>query len=499
MTRTERQGGVGAAAAQGGAVADLLASYKAQWQSHFSRETATLDRFIEDRNKRIKTQRLEGDASSSQGILLFSKDDFPIRPRPHSAFGREIEKYFQGNRTFSQGLSEEEMERYFQAVEEPKEYEEMATAKAAEDRHLEAQDKREQAELAHEKQRGWARVGTAWSLMQASDEEVDTSLAHFFLQSNEKVLEKRAAHLAPVIAEIEQRIQEGQAFLDQMSPEEKENYWNLYQNREDVKWAARIMFPANVLQAAESFVTVGTLVSPMGRGAAEGSRQVMKFLSSASKGLRNAERNLTRMSRYISAKSGGAASSLEIPGKTREAFSQFESVIQETGTQFIQGAERQRAIDALGLEVPKFSLTLPYSGGRNVEGIAHITKPLINPEKLMRGSQMNAGHIPLEVAKMMEGKTFKSFDEFRREFWKNMAKSQYAQEFGDLNILRMKDGLSPFSIKSQHLGKQKTYHLHHKTPISQGGAVYDMANILISTPKYHKEILQKSIHFGENL
>ena len=42
---------------------------------------------------------------------------------------------------------------------------------------------------------------------------------------------------------------------------------------------------------------------------------------------------------------------------------------------------------------------------------------------------------------------------------------------------------------SQWIGKVKNYQLHHKTPINQGGAVYDIDNIFIVTPRYNKEIL----------
>jgi len=38
--------------------------------------------------------------------------------------------------------------------------------------------------------------------------------------------------------------------------------------------------------------------------------------------------------------------------------------------------------------------------------------------------------------------------------------------------------------------------LHHKTPINQGGSVYDVDNLYIVTPKYHKEILDPAYHYG---
>lgn len=60
----------------------------------------------------------------------------------------------------------------------------------------------------------------------------------------------------------------------------------------------------------------------------------------------------------------------------------------------------------------------------------------------------------------------------------------------------MQSGLAPIAVEEQWLGTQKSYVLHHKTPINKGGAVYDVDNLYIVTPKYHKEILDPAYHFG---
>ena len=136
------------------------------------------------------------------------------------------------------------------------------------------------------------------------------------------------------------------------------------------------------------------------------------------------------------------------------------------------------------------------SGTRHIPGTAHVSAPLVDAQVMLRGTHGNAGNVPLDVAKMMEGKSFNSFDLFRNEFWKSMSKSKYAAEFGEANITRMESGLAPFAVKSQHIGLQKNYHLHHKSPISHGGAVYDLSNIQIVTPRFHKEVLEKGFHAG---
>ena len=60
----------------------------------------------------------------------------------------------------------------------------------------------------------------------------------------------------------------------------------------------------------------------------------------------------------------------------------------------------------------------------------------------------------------------------------------------------MKKGNAPRPKQTQWLGELNTYQLHHQTPINQGGKVYDVDNLIIVTPKFHKEILSPGFHRG---
>ncbi|WP_425593957.1 hypothetical protein [Maribacter luteus] len=41
-----------------------------------------------------------------------------------------------------------------------------------------------------------------------------------------------------------------------------------------------------------------------------------------------------------------------------------------------------------------------------------------------------------------------------------------------------------------------SFEIHLQTPINQGGSVYDVDNLVIVTPRYHKEILDPKYHYG---
>ncbi|MEK3809743.1 T7SS effector LXG polymorphic toxin [Bacillus sp. FSL R7-0685] len=137
---------------------------------------------------------------------------------------------------------------------------------------------------------------------------------------------------------------------------------------------------------------------------------------------------------------------------------------------------------------------------RNIPGVAtgKVTpsRGLQLQERLMYNNG-KLGVIPQEVRKQLLGKEFKSFDEFRKEFWKSVANTEYANEFNKNNIARMKNGNSPIAPKKEHYGKHKSYILHHKQPIDKGGDVYNLDNLIITSPKMHQEILDPAYHFGK--
>jgi RHS repeat-associated protein len=113
------------------------------------------------------------------------------------------------------------------------------------------------------------------------------------------------------------------------------------------------------------------------------------------------------------------------------------------------------------------------------------------------GSHGNLARIPRQAADRLAGREFSTFDDFRSEFWTTVAETpELAAQFSSRNVARMLEGNAPFAPTSQALPGQRTYQLHHRTPISQGGPVYDLDNLLITTPRYHREVLDATYHSG---
>ncbi|MEK4670954.1 colicin [Niallia sp. FSL R7-0271] len=86
---------------------------------------------------------------------------------------------------------------------------------------------------------------------------------------------------------------------------------------------------------------------------------------------------------------------------------------------------------------------------------------------------------------------------FGNEFWKSVANSSFASEFNPRNVARMAAGNAPIAPKVEHYGMHKSYILHHKQPIDKGGEVYNLDNLMITSPRMHQVILDPAYHFGK--
>ena len=134
---------------------------------------------------------------------------------------------------------------------------------------------------------------------------------------------------------------------------------------------------------------------------------------------------------------------------------------------------------------------------RYERGTVTGSEGLYDVDKMMRGSQGNIGIIPKEIGEKLQGRTINNFDDFREALWYEIGHSKYADEFSLGNRTLMKRGKAPFAVPEQWNGKNGKYVIHHRKPIHDGGGVYDLGNIVISTPRFHLDILDRNYHFNK--
>jgi hypothetical protein len=100
--------------------------------------------------------------------------------------------------------------------------------------------------------------------------------------------------------------------------------------------------------------------------------------------------------------------------------------------------------------------------------------------------------VPTQIADRLRGQDFRNFDSFRDPFWKSVATDPVlSQQFGKVDLEQMRYGAAPFSEPLDSVGGREKIELHHKQRIADGGAVYDLENLSILTPKAHIELHKK--------
>lgn len=108
-------------------------------------------------------------------------------------------------------------------------------------------------------------------------------------------------------------------------------------------------------------------------------------------------------------------------------------------------------------------------------------------------SQREGAAIPSQIADQLRGREFSTFGDFRKAFWKAVATDlELSQQFKRSNRLVIQMGGAPFPIPNEQVGGRNRFEIHHVKPLKEHGAVYDIDNLRILTPKRHIEIHSKN-------
>ncbi|EAN0886514.1 colicin-D [Salmonella enterica] len=97
--------------------------------------------------------------------------------------------------------------------------------------------------------------------------------------------------------------------------------------------------------------------------------------------------------------------------------------------------------------------------------------------------------IPSRIADKLRGREFANFDAFRKALWTEVGKDpELLKQFRESNKRNLMKSYSPFPVPSEQVGGRIRFELHHIKRVTDGGAVYDIDNIRVVTPKHHIEI-----------
>ncbi|MDI3271001.1 S-type pyocin domain-containing protein [Pseudomonas sp. AL03] len=132
---------------------------------------------------------------------------------------------------------------------------------------------------------------------------------------------------------------------------------------------------------------------------------------------------------------------------------------------------------------PTFTM---FRDRRQDPGVASGAGQPVSGNWLGAASTGEGAPIPMQIADKFRGREFSSFKAFRRAFWKAVsADPELSSQLFQLSKIETKKGLAARADIADHVGKKRKYDLHHVIPISEGGAVYDIDNLRVLTPKQH--------------
>lgn len=198
----------------------------------------------------------------------------------------------------------------------------------------------------------------------------------------------------------------------------------------------------------------------------------------------------------------GDAVSLAAPavvGKTLTLGSKFGGIVLGSIWRPVREGVQYAAV-GIDLQLRRLAGPLASRVLRNLPGRASGGNLPVVTGQWLKGTSGVAGSIPGQVAEKLAGRQFSNFNQFREAFWKEVASdSVLAPQFSNANQRLMLQGRAPFVPPGQRAEGQFTYVLHHKTPIARGGSVYDMNNILVTTPRFHGNILDRGFHYSRDL
>ncbi|MFJ4429609.1 S-type pyocin domain-containing protein [Pseudomonas sp. NPDC089395] len=97
--------------------------------------------------------------------------------------------------------------------------------------------------------------------------------------------------------------------------------------------------------------------------------------------------------------------------------------------------------------------------------------------------------IPPRIADKLRGRNFSSWRRAREAIWVAVSEDPILMsQFSKSNKTLLRNGYAPSAIPSEHAGSNRAFEIHHVIPLRDGGAVYDIDNLRITTPKNHVRI-----------
>ncbi|MHA6130201.1 HNH endonuclease signature motif containing protein [Pseudomonas fluorescens group sp. PF-1] len=147
----------------------------------------------------------------------------------------------------------------------------------------------------------------------------------------------------------------------------------------------------------------------------------------------------------------------------------------------------------IGASIPGFpgDMELPspdalFRDRRDDPGVATGMGKAVSGGWLGEAARGQGAPIPSQIADQLRLREFRNFHGFRRAFWMAVAAdAQVRSQFTPIDLHLMKKGNAPYASTNDRNGGRTKCEIHHLDEVAKGGAVYDVDNLVVMTPKRH--------------
>lgn len=284
--------------------------------------------------------------------------------------------------------------------------------------------------------------------------------------------EKKQAETAKIDWEIHNPIEAAQLELDVASKElsEAQKNYNLAdenqkQAAKDFQVASQIDYPKEKQKYTNAIAEINRLIDVLNQMAGVGDQLAVRRLHQQIANIQSANNDArVKVVRYEQAK-----------GKLDESNQKLGIALEKKKK---AEAKEKKAKDKKEKEEK-----------RKKPGTATGKGKKVGDKWLNDAGKENGVPIPDRIADKLRGKKFNNFDEFRKKLWEEVSKDpELSKQFNPQNKGNLKAGKAPVPRETEQVGGRVKYEIHHETPISEGGEVYDIDNMRIVTPKRHIDI-----------
>ncbi|WP_413730718.1 S-type pyocin domain-containing protein [Sodalis sp. RH22] len=127
-------------------------------------------------------------------------------------------------------------------------------------------------------------------------------------------------------------------------------------------------------------------------------------------------------------------------------------------------------------------------GPRDLPGVVTGRGQEVGDNWLRDAATENGAPIPAQIADKLRGRQFSSFKAFRKAFWLELSSSpELSNQFGEAASENLRKGSAPVTREAEWVGQRRKFEIHHMQPIQHDGAVYDIDNLRVLSPKQHIE------------